>query len=293
MAKYNYRALNKNGRPVRGTLTAANEVDLFQQLQAGGFELIDCKEVGTKSGKFKVFGGGVKTRDKIQLFIHLEQLQKAGVPLLEGLADIRDTTESPKLRDVMTELHREVSEGASLSEAMSRHPSVFQNIFISLIAAGEETGNMMNSFTQVVNHLKWTDAMNSKVKKATRYPKILVGVVIIVVGIMMTQVVPQVTEFLGEIGQELPPVTLALIATSKFFTNYFHYIVIGLIAAYAGLKIARGLSESVLYYTDYLALRIPVMGPLIQKIALSRFCQTFGVLFTSGLEILKCLDAAA
>jgi type IV pilus assembly protein PilC len=293
MAKYNYRALNKNGRPSRGTLTAANEVDLFQQLQAGGFELIDCKEVGTKSGKFKIFGGGVKTRDKIQLFVHLEQLQKAGVPLLEGLADIRDTTESPKLRDIMTELHREVSEGASLSEAMSRHPSVFQNIFISLIAAGEETGNMMNSFTQVVNHLKWTDAMNSKVKKATRYPKILIGVVIIVVGIMMTKVVPQVTEFLGEIGQELPPVTLALIATSKFFTSYFLYIVIGLVAAYSGLKITRGLSESFLYYTDYIALRIPVMGPLIQKIALSRFCQTFGVLFTSGLEVLKCLDAAS
>lgn len=284
MAKYNYRALNKSGRPVRGTLTAANEVDLFQQLQAGGFELIDCKEVGVKSGKFQILGrGGVKNRDKIQLFVHLEQLQKAGVPLLDGLADIRDTTESPRLRDVMTELHREVSEGASLSEAMQRHPAVFPGIFVSLIAAGEETGNLMNSFSQVVSHLKWTEAMNTKVKKATRYPKILVGVVIIVIGIMMTQVVPQVTEFLGEIGQELPPVTLALMATSSFFVSYFLYILIGLIATYVGFKIARGVSESFRYYTDYIALRIPVMGPLIQKIALSRFCQTFGVLFTSGL----------
>lgn len=294
MAKYNYRALNKNGRPVRGTLTAANEVDLFQQLQAGGFELIDCKEIGVKSGKFHILGrGGVQTRDKIQLFVHLEQLQKAGVPLLDGLADIRDTTDSPKLRDIMTELHREVSEGASLSEAMERHPAVFPPIFVSLIAAGEETGNLMNSFSQVVHHLKWTDAMNTKVKKATRYPKILIGVVVIVIGIMMTQVVPQVTEFLGEIGQELPPVTLALIATSKFFVNYFLYILVGMVAVYAGIKTARGVSGTFRYYTDYIALRVPVIGPLIQKISLSRFCQTFGVLFTSGLEVLKCLDAAA
>ena len=225
MAKYNYRALNKNGRPVRGSLTAANETDLFQQLQAGGFELIDCKTVGGESkgaGMIReIFSGGVKTRDKIQLFVHLEQLQKAGVPLLESLADIRDTSESPKLRDILTELHREVSEGASLSEAMGKYPNVFENIFVSLIAAGEETGNLMQSFSQVIRHLKWADAMNTKKKKAMRYPKILLFVVFVVVGVMMTYVVPEVTGFLANIGQELPPVTRALIATSDFFTNYF------------------------------------------------------------------------
>ena len=294
MAKYNYRALNKKGRPVRGTLTAANEVDLFQQLKSGGFELIDCKPINTKPSKFAFLRrSGVKARDKIQLFVHLEQLQRAGVPLLEGLADIRDTTDSTKLRDIMTEVHREVSEGASLSEAMSRHNNVFQPIFISLIAAGEETGNLNNSFMQVVRHLKWTDAMNTKVKKATRYPKILVGVVILVIAIMMTKVVPEVTGFLANIGQELPPITQALISTSEFFANYGLLLLGGMFAAYVGLKLGRAISESFRYYTDYIALRLPVMGPLIQKISLSRFCQTFGVLFISGLEILKCLDAAA
>lgn len=294
MPKYNYRALNKSGRPVRGSLTAANETDLFQQLQAGGFELIDCKEVGKKSGKFKVFGSrGVKIRDLIQLFVHLEQLQKAGVPLLDGLADIRDTTESAKLRDVATEIHREVSEGASLSEALAHHPSVFDQIFVSLISAGEETGNLINSFVQVVKHLKWQDAMQSKIKKATRYPKILIVVVIGVISIMMGYVVPEVTGFLENIDQELPPITLALMATSEFMVNNGLYLLIGGIAIYALVKILRGVSDSFKYQTDYLALRIPVLGPLSQKISLSLFCQTFSVLFTSGLEVLKCLKSAS
>jgi len=294
MPKYNYRALNKNGRPVRGALSAANETDLFQQLQDGGFELIDCKEVNTKTSKFKVFGkSGVKTRDKIQLFVHLEQLQKAGVPLLEGLADIRDTTESAKLRDVAAEVHREVSEGASLSEAMAQHPSVFDNIFISLISAGEETGNLINSFEQVIKHLKWKDAMDAKIKKATRYPKILLIVVFGVVAVMMGYVVPEVTGFLENIDQVLPPITLALMATSAFMVDYGLYLVLGFVAIYMAFKIARGASATFKYHTDYLALRIPVLGPLTRKISLSLFCQTFAVLFISGLEVLKCLNAAS
>tara|TARA_B100000686_G_scaffold284581_1_gene308243 strand:+ start:925 stop:2148 length:1224 start_codon:yes stop_codon:yes gene_type:complete len=296
MSKYNYRALNKDGRPVRGTLTAANERDLFQQLQSSGFELIDCTEIGAKSNRLgflkAIKPSGIKTRDKIQIFVHLEQLQRAGVPMLDSLADVRDTAESNATRDILTELHREVSEGANLSEAMGKHPNVFENIFVSLIAAGEETGNLMGSFSQVVRHLKWVDAMNAKKKKALRYPKILMFVVVIVVGVMMTQVVPEVTGFLANIGQELPPVTRALIATSEFFTDYFLYLIVAGILIWMTFKIGRSVSDPFKYKTDYLALRIPVLGPLTQKMSLSLFCQTFAILFTSGLEVLKCLDAA-
>ena len=293
MGKYSYRAINQKGRPVRGVISAVNENDLAQQLSSTGYELIECKEVSIKRGRLAaLMAKSIKTRDLIQLFVHLEQLQRAGVPLLDGLADVRDTTESTKLRDVMTEVHREVSEGSSFSQALASHPNVFEQIFVSLVGAGEETGNLTNSFIQLVRHLKWTDAMNIKVKKATRYPKILVVVVIGVIWLMMGQVVPQVVEFLNNIDQELPGITVALIATSKFFSNYFLYVMGGLVAVYLFFRIGRSISESFQYHTDNLALNMPVMGTLIRKIALSRFCQTFGVLFNSGLEILKCLDAA-
>ncbi len=293
MPKFSYRAVNAQGRAVRGVVTAANESDLTTRLDEGGLALIDCKEMSEKSGKFAVFTAGkVKIRDVIQMFVHMEQLQKAGVPLLDGLSDVRDTTDSPRLRDIMSDVYREVAEGSSLSAALAKHPAVFEPIFISLISSGEETGNLIASFSQVIKHLKWTDAMRSKVKKATRYPKILVVVVVGVIWMMMSVVVPQVVGFLKDIGQELPAVTRALIATSDFFANYFLYILGVMVALYIFLRAGRAMSPGFRYRTDYIALHMPVAGQVIRKISLSQFCQTFGVLFTSGLDILKCLDAA-
>lgn len=293
MPRFTYRAVNEKGRPVRGVVTAANESDLFSRLGESGLSLVDCKKMDEKSGKLSTLMlKKIKIRDLIQMFVHLEQLQKAGVPLLESLSDVRDTSESTRLRDIMGDIYSEVAEGSSFSAAVARHPSTFEPIFISLLAAGEETGNLTRSFEQIIKHLKWTDAMNSKVKKATRYPKILLVVVVGVIGIMMNYVVPQVVGFLKEIGQELPAVTRALIATSEFFNAYSIHMFLSMVGFYAAIKIARSLSEDFRYRTDYIALRMPVMGPTIRKISLSRFAQTFAVLFTSGLEILKCLEAA-
>lgn len=293
MPKYNYRAVNKKGRPVRGVVTAANEADLFNRLQESGLSLLDCKAINEKTSKLKsLTAARVKVRDLIQMFVHLEQLQKAGVPLLDALSDVRDTAESSRLRDIMGDVYGAVSSGSSLSSALAQHPMIFEPIFISLINAGEETGNLTSSFQQVIKHLKWTDAMNTKVKRATRYPKILLVVVIGVIWLMMGHVVPQVVGFLDNIGQDLPPVTLALMATSRFFSAYALYIAIGMVIFYILLRIGRSMSEDFRYRTDYIMLNTPVMGGIIRKISLSRFCQTFAVLFTSGLEILKCLDAA-
>jgi type IV pilus assembly protein PilC len=293
LPKFSYKAINQKGRPVRGVVTAQNESELFARLQEAQLSLLDCKEMNEKGSKLQAFmAKKVQTRDLIQMFVHLEQLQKAGVPLLESLADIRDSAESTRLRDIMGDIFQEVSAGSSLSNAVAKHPSTFPSIYISLINAGEETGNLTNSFVQVIKHLKWSDAMSSKVKKATRYPKILGVVVIGVIYLMMGYVVPEVTGFLRNIGQTLPPITVALIATSDFFKNYFAYIIGTIIFVITFLKVGRQMSEPFRYHTDYIALRAPVMGPLIRKISLSQFCQTFGVLFNSGLEILKCLDAA-
>lgn len=293
MPKFSYRAVNAKGRPVRGVVQAANQSDLTTRLEEGGLAIVDCKEMTEKTGKLQaMFAKKVKIRDLVQMFVHLEQLQKAGVPLLDGLSDVRDTTDAPRLRDIMTDVYREVSEGSSFSNALAKHPHVFEPIFISLISAAEETGNLVTAFGQVITHLKWTDAMRSKVKKATRYPKILVVVVFGVIWMMMGYVVPQVTEFLKDIGQELPIITRALMATADFFAAYALYIVGFFILFYVFIRVGRAASEGFKYRTDYVALCIPVMGSVIRKISLSQFCQTFGILFSSGLEILKCLDAA-
>lgn len=292
MERFNYRAVNTSGRPVRGAISAANEADLYQQLKNQGLELIDCKQVGGNKSRFSFMKGRIQVRDLIQLFVHLEQLQLAGVPLLEGLADIRDSTESSRLRDIMTEVHREVSEGSQLSEALASHPGTFGHIFISLIGAGEETGNLTESFRQLVEHLKWTDAMRSKVKKATRYPIVLLVVILLVITVMMGHVVPQIVDFLRNVDLELPLATILLISVSDWFKQFWWLVFAVPLGIFLIIKFGYKLSEGFAYRMDYVFLHVPVFGPLIRKISLARFAQTFAVLFLSGLEILRCLDSA-
>jgi type IV pilus assembly protein PilC len=294
MARYKYRAVNNRGRPVRGVISAINEVDLHNQLQSGGLELISCAALDKKKGLLggASFGKKVKTRDLIQLFLHLEQMQGAGVPLLDALSDIRDTTEHEGLRDIMSEIHKNVSEGSSLSEAMAAHPKTFTNLYVSLVASGEETGDLTSSYKQLIKFLTWIDEMQRKVRKATRYPMIVTVVVLLTIVVMMTLVVPQIVGFIKNIGQELPFYTTSLMATSDFFVAYWWAVMATPILIIVGIKVLRRMSDEMAFRFDSWMLRMPIAGPLIRKISIARFAQTFGALFASGIDVLNGLEAA-
>lgn len=292
MEKYKYRALNANGRPIKGVLGAMNENDLFKQLQAAGLELVSASPLSKKKGKSHLLTR-VKIRDLIGLFIHLDQMDGAGVPLLDALADIRDTTENTALRDAMSEIYRDVSEGSTLSEAMEKHPKIFHNLYVSLVAAGEETGKMSSSYQQLIKYMKWVDAMQARVRKATRYPMVLLVVVLAAVTIMMGFVVPQIVEFIRNMDFDLPFATTSLIATSDFFQAYW-YIVLGVpVILYVTVMLLRKSSEGVAYQIDKMLIKAPVIGPLLRKINIARFCQTFGALYSAGLPILDAIKSAS
>lgn len=293
--RFKYRGINMKGRPVRGVMGAASEVDLYARLQSSGIELVQCSSMDKKKGPLAgmSFGNKVKVRDLIQLFLHMEQMQSAGVPLLDALADIRDTTEQDGLRDMMAEINRDVSEGSSLSEALAQHPKVFTNLYISLIAAGEETGDLTSSYLQLIKYLKWIDKMQAKVRKATRYPMILVAVVILTVVIMLGFVVPEIVGFIENLDQELPFATTSLMATSNFFQSYWWAVLAAPVVLVIGWFAARRMSDDIAYRQDVFMISTPVFGPLIRKINVARFSQTFGALFASGIDVLQGLDHAS
>lgn len=289
--RYKYRALNNKGRPVRGVISAVSEVDLYGQLQSAGLELVQCAPLAKKKSSL-LFSKKIKVRDLIQLFLHMEQMQSAGVPLLEALSDIRDTTDQDRLRDVLSDVFRDVSEGSSLSEAMALHPRVFNNLYVSLIASGEETGDLTASYRHLIKYLKWVDEMQAKIRKATRYPMILVAVVILTISIMMGWVVPQIVGFIRYLDQALPFYTTALIATSDFFVEWWWAVLMTPVILYVLYKVVRNNSENFAYQMDKLFLEMPVAGPLIRKINIARFSQTFGALFASGIDVMQGLKNA-
>lgn len=286
---YNYTAVNELGRTMRGQVTAENEYDLEARLHAVGLELVRAREVKQKkAGMF----GKVKIKDLIVLCLHLEQLDKAGVPLHESLADIRDTTDSPKLRDVLTSVFESVKNGKMLSVALDEHPKVFNKVFVGLIAAGEKTGNLTSSFHHLADHMKWISDIQRKVKKAIRYPAVLLVVLSGVIAVMMIAVVPKLVEFITSMGFAIPIHTRALIWVSNAFVAYW-YLIFGVpVLSVMTIVLTYRYSESFAYRMDSFMLRAPVIGPVIRKIDLARFTHFFSVMFNSGIDILDSLASA-
>jgi type IV pilus assembly protein PilC len=291
MPQYTYRAINDKGRSVRGQINASNEQDLFQQLHELGLELVDAAVVKERKMALAL-APRVKTRDLIQTCLHLEQLSGAGVPLIDALSDLRDSTEHPRLRNIIAEIYRDVSDGTALSDAFGKHPRVFGPVFTSLLAAGEESGNITESFAQLVKHLKWTDDVTNKVRKAIRYPSFILVMIVVLFTFMMTFVVPQVVGFLRAQGTDLPLVTRSLIVTSDFMTNQWYVVLFTPIALFVGIRLGVKGSESFAYRVDQVLLNLPTLGPTIRKISLSRFSHFFAVMFNSGVPILQCLETA-
>lgn len=281
MPAFNYSAINDRGRMIRGSMVAENEIDLESRLKEVGLDLVNYKEQPKKKGgKSKI-----KLKDMIILCLHLEQLSRAGVPIHEALADVRDSTESKKLRDIMTDVLEKVKAGSKLSEALANYPRVFNEVFVGLIAAGEKTGKLTESFVHMSHHMKWNADLRRKVKKAVTYPIVLLVVMSGVITILMMFVVPKLIKFIIDQGFTIPIHTRALIATSEAFQSSW-YIILGVpVGLFMFLMTLYRTSEPFAYFMDNLFLKLPVMGQTIRKINLARFTHFFSVMFKSGIDI--------
>ncbi len=162
MAAFRYKAVDITGQTVRGALEAVNEVDLELRLRRMGLDLITCREFKRSAGGF---GGGTTRRDLITFCFDMEQLTRSGIPLLEGIRDLRDSIENPRFREVLATMIEDMEGGRILSQAMAQHPDVFDNVFISLVRAGEEAGRLTEVFENLGNTLKWQDELASQTKR--------------------------------------------------------------------------------------------------------------------------------
>lgn len=289
MITYNYTAMNESAKQIRGQIAAENELDLEARLKQLGLELLTYKEnKAKKAGAFSK----VKIKDMIILCLHLEQLNRAGVPLLDAIADVRDATESPKLKDIMAGVYESIKGGEIYSDALERYPKVFNNVFVGLIRAGEKTGDLTESYRQLAEHMKWNSDLQRKVKKAMTYPIVLLVVMSAVISILMIFVVPKLIKFITSQGFDIPIHTRALIATSNFMVDYW-YVVFGLPMIIGFLLFtAYRMSEPFAYKCDDLLLRAPIFGPIARKINMARFTHFFAIMYNSGIDILEAIDSA-
>src|SRR5205814_1119864 len=205
--------------------------------------------------KGRLFGGGVQRADLINFCFHLEQLANAGVPVMEGLADLRESVENARFREVVAGLVESIEGGRSLSQALGEFPEVFSKVFVSLIRSGEQTGKLPEVLKSLTETLKWEDELAAQTKKLMLYPAFVGSIVLVVTFFLMIYLVPQMTGFIRNMGQEVPLQTRILIAVSNLFVNFWWAILLSPFAAWAGLKLAIYRNPAVAYAVDHYKLK--------------------------------------
>ena len=285
MAIFNYKAVDPEGRLVQGRLDAINLVDLEMRLKRMEMDLVS----GTPVSSWDLFGGSVPRRELINFCFHLEQLNRAGVPILEGLADLRDSLEHPRFREVVASLIESIEGGHTLSQAMADHRQVFSKVFVSLVKAGELTGRLSEVLQSLTESLKWEDEIASHTKKLIMYPAFVGTIVLGATFFLMIYMVPQLKQFVRNMGQELPPQTKALFFVSDLLVNYWYVALLLPVFAVVLLQFLLRTNPVVRHRFDAFKLRIPVFGPILKKIILSRFANTFALLYASGIPILDSI----
>jgi type IV pilus assembly protein PilC len=289
MKHFRYKVINENGRYVSGRMSAENPSDLATILRSTGLELVSFKE---EKQKTYGFFNKIKTRDLIAVFIHLEQLERAGVSIIDSINDLKETADSERIKNLMAEIYEAIKNGSLFSESLSKHPDVFNPIHVGLISMGEKTGNLATSFGSIIEDLKWNMDIKRKTKKATTGPLFGIFMMCIVLGIMTTVVVPKVTGFIIAQGLTLPIMTVALIGFSDFVKNNWYLIIFSVPLIIILMKLLAKNPEMAVKIDD-LKLKLPIVGPIISKIDAAKFCQFFAMTFKSGLGVIECLEASS
>lgn len=290
MPTYEYKAIDRGGRPARGGLEAVNDVDLELRLRRMGLDLITYKQVERETAGF---GRGKITRqDLINFCFDMEQMYRSGIPLLDGLRDLRDSSDNARFREVLTSMTEDMEGGRVLSQCTAAHPGVFDNVFTSLLRAGEQSGRLAEVFENLAASLRWQDELASQTKRLLIYPAMVLVVVLAVVVFLLIYLVPQITSLLKTMGMELPIQTRVLIFASNAVIDYWPFLFGVPVAVAAALVLLIRSNPKIAYLWDHAKLRLPVLGPILLKIILARFSNFFALMYQSGITVLDALKTS-
>ncbi len=278
MALFAYRAVDADGRMSAGNIDAANAIDLELRLRRLGLDLVTFEGIrrGAAARSRRV------TRPELITFcFHLSQL--------EALTDLRDTVDNPGFRQVVAGVLEDIEGGQKLSEAMANHPYCFDSVFIALVRAGEQSGQLTQVLDQLAENLKWQDEIHSQTRRAVTYPIVVLVVIIAVIFILMTVLVPQLAATFKTLVPKLPRETEVLVQISNLFVRWW-YLMLGIpaVVGIAAWSIGRT-NERMQRWLDELSLKLPVLGGIRQKIILARFSTVFAMLYKAGISVLDCI----
>ena len=286
MPLFTYKAIDPRGKSVVGRVEAVNLFDLEQRLARMDLDLISGAPSRSKA---RFLGGGIARQDLINFCFHLEQLASAGVPVTEGLTDLRESVENARFKEVVAGLVESIEGGRSLSQALGEFPEVFGKVFVSLVRSGEQTGKLSEVLKGLSESLKWEDELSAQTKKLMMYPAFVGSIVLLVTFFLMVYLVPQMTGFIRNMGEAIPLQTKILMAVSDFFVNFWYVVIAAPFVLFFGLKVAIKTNPAIEYAVDRYKISMPFLGPILKKIILSRFAASFAMMYSSGITVLDAI----
>lgn len=235
------------------------------------------------------FGRRVKVMELAEVTRQIATLLRAGIPVVDSFAAVSKQSENPRLQLVLNEVRRSVMEGKSLAAALGEHPAVFSNLYVSMVKAGESSGTLDIIFNRLADFTESQARLASRLKGTMTYPLVMMGVGVLIISLMMIFVIPKLTAMFSEMGQKLPLLTRGLIAVANYFGNWWHLTFVGVVLfIWSFNKWRKG--ESGKPKMDRFLLRLPVLGPLVRMVAVTRFARTLGTLLKSGVPIMTALE---
>lgn len=291
MAKFQYKAKSAAGRAESGVINARSEDEALAELRKRQLQNISVKAA---RGGFGV-KPGASTEDLVIFTRQMATMIGAGIPMMEALEILHAQTANPRFAVVLDRVVEDIRAGSDLSAAMGKYPTVFSNIYLAMIRAGEVSGQIDEILVRLAGYMEEAQKLKNEIKAAMTYPVVSLAMISGITLFLMTYIVPQFGSIFGQIVDkngnplELPTITKVTLAISDFIRNEWWVILLAIVAAIFGLKAYKKTDRGA-YQWDWLMLKMPVFGQLFSKVALSRFSKTFATLIKSGVPILGALE---
>ena len=293
MPGFNYTAIDRNGKRVRSSLDASSIETAKSSLRGAGYTILDIKEQTTLNRDIEIpFLGKPKAKDMAVFCRQFVSILRAGVSVASVLSMLGQQTGNKKLRAAIREMQADVEKGESLATSMRRHPKIFPAILVNMVAAGESSGNLEESFRQMELYFDRSKRTKSKVTSAMIYPCVLIVVMIVVLIVMMTKIIPNFLKTFEDMDAELPKLTQGVMAVCEWFESWWWVPLLVLVALIVGGVLFHRTDKGK-HFFGWLARKTPVVGNLTVKTACATFCRTMEVLIGSGLTLTDSMDLAA
>ena len=290
--QFSYRGRNSRGEMVSGLLDAANANAAAIQLQNKAIVPVSIQEhVEKGAGQFQIsfkFRKKVGYDDLIMFCRQMRALTRAGIPIIQAIAGLADISKSEPLKEALSDVNTRLATGSSLSQSLGAHRKIFNSMFVSMIGVGENTGRLEDAFTKLISHIEMERDTRNRMTQAMRYPIFVVSAMFIAMMIVNMFVIPEFAKVFNKVGADLPTPTKILVAVSDFSVEYW-WLVFGVIfGSIGGFRYYIKTEKGHLWW-DEKKLRIPIVGGIFERIALSRFSRSFAMTFESGVPVLQAL----